>query len=190
MNGHTFTFSGKGEASSADPIKVSHWLESADEFQCMWAVKYLWNQANPGGSLDLYLGEWSQDQLAGLVEWMLFGDGNSYGGSTFPPPIYGVRQHGAEYFAKARNAWNQRVNRQKKASQAKNTIVVDPETKKKIRKLAAEHDLADAEFLSILIDLMSERRGAVEGIVRQRKEAKRAAIASDLGVFSGFNSSL
>ena len=86
--------------------------------------------SEPGGSLDLYLGDWSQDQLAGLVEWMLFGDGDSYGGSTFPMPIYGVRQHGAEYFAKAKNAWNQRVNRQKKASQAKNTIIVDPRNQK------------------------------------------------------------
>ncbi|OHY79477.1 hypothetical protein [Marinobacter sp. AC-23] len=190
MSWHGSTFSGMGEASSADPVKVSQWVESADEFQCKWAVKYLWNQAVPGGSLDLYLGELSRGQLAGLVEWMLCADGDSYGGSTFPMPINGVRLHGEEYFAKARNAWNQRVNRQKKASQSKNTIVVDPETKSKIRKLASEHNLKDGEFLSILIDLMSERRGAVEGIIRQRKEAKRAAIASDLGIFSGFGDSL
>ena len=195
MNGHGSTLSGMGGGSPADPVKVSQWLEGADEFQCKWAVKYLWNQAVPGGSLDLYLGEWSQNQLAGLVEWALCGNGDSYGGSTFPLPINGVRQHGAEYFAKARNAWNQRVNRQRKAEQAASTIKVDPNTKRKITKLASEHNLKEDEFLSILIDLMSERRGAVEGVLRQRKAAKKAAIASDFGLFdtptdSGGGSSL
>jgi len=184
MNGHGSTLSGMGGGSPADPVKVSQWLEGADEFQCKWAVKYLWNQAVPGGSLDLYLGEWSQNQLAGLVEWMLCGNGGSYGGSTFPLPINGVRQHGAEYFAKARNAWNQRINRQRKAERAANTITVDADTKRKIQKLAAEHNLKDDEFLSILIDLIAERRGAVEGILKQRKEAKKAALASDLGWLS------
>jgi len=184
MNGHGSTLSGMGGGSPADPVKVSQWLEGADEFQCKWAVKYLWNQAVPGGSLDLYLGEWSQNQLAGLVEWTLCGNGGSYGGSTFPLPINGVRQHGAEYFAKARNAWNQRINRQRKAERAANTITVDADTKRKIQKLAAEHNLKDDEFLSILIDLIAERRGAVEGILKQRKEAKKAALASDLGWLS------
>jgi hypothetical protein len=172
-----------GEPSFVDPIKLAQWLEGADEARCKWMVRYLWNQVS-GDSLDLYLGVWSPDQFAGLVEWMLCGDGVVYAGASFPPPLGGVRKRGAHHFAKARNAWNQRVNRQRKAEQAANTITVDPDTKRKIKKLASEHNLKDDEFLSILIDLMSERRGAVEGVVRQRKEVKRAAIASDLGLFS------
>lgn len=173
-----------GEPSLADPVKVGQWLEGADKIQCAWMVKYLWNQVS-NDSLNLYLGDWSSGQFAGFVDWMLCGGGLTYGGSTFPIPLFGVRRHGALHFAKARNAWNQRINRRRKAEQAANTITVGSDTRQKIKKLASEHNLKDDEFLSILIDLMSERRGVVEGIIRQRKEAKRAAIASDFGLFTG-----
>lgn len=172
-----------GDPSVADSIKVSQWLEGADEFQCKWAVRYLWSQVSKD-SLELYLGDWSPRQFAALVEWMLCGEGLMFERSCFPVPLGGVRRHGADYFAKARNAWNQRINRQRKAEQAANTITVDADTKRKIQKLAAEHNLKDDEFLSILIDLIAERRGSVEGILKQRREAKKAALASDLGWLS------
>lgn len=172
-----------GDHSFADPVKVSQWLEGADEYQCKWAVRYLWRQVSKD-SLELYLGDWSHGEFQALVEWMLCGEGLMFGGKCFPMPLYGVRRHGADHFAKARNAWNQRVNRQRKAEEAANTITVDAGTKRKIQKLAAEHNLKGDEFLSILIDLVAERRGAVEGILKQRKEAKRAALASDLGWLS------
>lgn len=171
------------ESSRADPVKVGQWLERADEVQCRWMVKYLWNRVSKD-PLDRYVGYKTPGQLAGLVDWMLCGEGETFDGRVFPLPLGGLRLHGAEHFAKARNAWNQRLNRRRKAELNANTITVDPGTKRKIAKLASEHDLKEDEFLAILIDLMSERRGAVEGIVRQRKKAKRAAIASDLGLFS------
>jgi hypothetical protein len=157
-------------------------------------MKYLWNQFS-SDSPNFYMGNWSLCQLGGLVDWMLSGDGMEYGGLSFPLPLMEMRKNGAHHFAKARNAWNQRVNRQRKAEQAASTIKVDPNTKRKITKLASEHNLKEDEFLSILIDLMSERRGAVEGVLRQRKAAKKAAIASDFGLFdtptdSGGGSSL
>jgi hypothetical protein len=172
-----------GDPSFADPIKVSQWLDGADEFQCKWAVRYLWNQI-PNDSPELRLGDWSPGQFEALVDWMLCGEGSTFGGTSFPGSLHMVRRHGADYFAKARNAWNQRINRQRKAERAANTITVDADTKRKIQKLAAEHNLKGDEFLSILIDLIAERRGAVEGILRQRKEAKKAALASDLGWLS------
>lgn len=178
-----------GDSSFADPVKVSQWLEGADEFQCKWVVRYLWNQVSEE-PLDLYMGSWSPGQFTALVDWMLFGDGLQFGGVSFQWAIVGLRQRGAVHFAKARNAWNQRVNRRRKAERAENTITVDSETKIKINKLASDHNLRDDEFLSILIDLMSERRGAVEGILQQRKKAKRAAIASDLGLFNGSSGAL
>lgn len=175
--------------SYADPIKVSQWLKDADDFQCKWAARYLWNQVS-NYPLEINPGDWKRGQFPALVEWMLCGNGLMFEGWNFPLLVLGLRRYGAHHFAKARNAWNQRVNRQRKAERAANTISVDPDTKRKIRKLASEHHLKDDEFLSILIDLMSERRGAVEGLVRQRKEVKRAAIASDLGLFSGYSDTL
>lgn len=147
-----------GAPSYADPVKVFQWLEGADEFQCKWAVRYLWNQVSED-SPELYLGDWSPGQFSALVDWMLLGEGLMFGGASFPASIYDLRAHGADYFAKARNAWNQRVNRQRKAERAANTITVDPDTRGKIKKLASEHNLKDDEFLSILIDLVTERRG-------------------------------
>ena len=114
---------------------------------------------------------------------MLCGEGNLYLGSTFPALIWKVRGEGERYFARARNAWNQRVNRKRKEDQAANAVAIDSDTKRKIKKLAAEHSLKEEEFLAILIDLISERRGVVEGILQQRKKVKRAAIASDLGLY-------
>tara|TARA_R110000823_G_scaffold43963_1_gene113954 strand:+ start:5417 stop:6034 length:618 start_codon:yes stop_codon:yes gene_type:complete len=168
--------------SPADPFKVSQWLKGADLDQCRWMVKYLWNQVS-SDPVSPYLKDWNRAQFAGLVNWMLCGEGNLYLGSTFPALIWKVRGEGERYFARARNAWNQRVNRKRKEDQAANAVAIDSDTKRKIKKLAAEHSLKEEEFLAILIDLISERRGVVEGILQQRKKVKRAAIASDLGLY-------
>jgi hypothetical protein len=145
-------------------------------------VKYLWRQVS-SDPVSPYLGNWNRAQYAGLVNWMLFGDGDLYLRSKFPKPIWRMRGSLAHHFARARNVCNQRVTRKRNKDQAANAVTIDSDTKRKIRKLAAEHSLKEEEFLAILIDLISERRGVVEGILEQRKKVKRAAIASDLGLY-------
>jgi hypothetical protein len=165
-----------------DPVKLAEWLNEADKIQCQWMVKYLWNQASRE-PFTINTTSWTLEQLKQLIEWMLCGEGVRFSYDVLAIDIFNIRISAKMYFAKARNTWNQRVNRKRKVEQAGNTVVVDSPTKLKIQKLAAEHGMREDEFLSILIDLMSERRSAVEGVLRQRKAAKRAAIASDFGFF-------
>ncbi len=181
--------SDSAKSSPADPAKVSEWLKDADEAQCSWALRYLCNQV----SLEfhkVFPGKRSRDGLVHLLELLLCGvHGSLPCGSAFPHrstpeelALKDVTRDGARYFLKTRNVWNQRVNRARKAKGYANAIIVDADTKKKIKALASEHNLKEDEFLSIVVDLLHERRGSVEGIIRQRKAAKKAAIASDLGL--------
>lgn len=65
------------------------------------------------------------------------------------------------------------MSRARKAAEAANAITVDAETKRKIKALASEHNLKEDEFLSIVIDLLHERRGSVEGFCGSERPPKR-----------------
>ncbi len=176
-------------SSPADPAKVSEWLKDADEAQCRWALGYLCNHVSVSFH-EVFPGKHSRDELAGMLESLLCDvlgpivsrDKTVWQGSPEGLALQAIARDGSAYLLKARNVWSQRVNRARKAAKAANAITVDAETKRKIKALASEHSLKEDEFLSIVVDLLHERRGSVEGIMRQRKAAKKAAIASDLGL--------
>ncbi|MCE0761268.1 hypothetical protein LWH94_19075 [Marinobacter sp. G11] len=176
-------------SSPADPAKVSEWLKDADEAQCGWALRYLCNHVSVNFH-EVFPNKSSRDELASLLESLLCDKlgpiRSGYGVLRWSSPqalaLKDLSRDGSDYFLKARNAWNQKVNRARKAAKAANAITVDAETKRKIKALASEHSLKEDEFLSIVVDLLHERRGSVEGIIKQRKAAKKAAIASDLGL--------
>lgn len=166
-----------------DMAKVDRWLERAHEGQCEWVARYLWNKAGANYfPFDREQGNLSDIDYAGVVKWMLCGTGDAHGSIYFGMPIIKVRFNAETYFSKARNAWNQKVNRELKARQAENAVTLDPESMRKLKQLASEHNLKGEEFIAIVIDLIAERRGAVKDILKQRKEMKRAAIAFDLGL--------
>lgn len=176
-------------ADPADPAKVSEWLKDADEAQCRWALGYLCNHVSVRFH-EVFPGKHSRTELVGMLELLLCDVPGQIAscGKTLSWDSYealalkAIARDGSKYLLKARNVWNQRVNRARKAAEALNTIAVNAETKRKIKALASEHSLEEDEFLSIVVDLLHERRGSVEGIIKQRKAAKKAAIASDLGL--------
>ena len=163
-----------------DSVKLEEWLEGADKEQCHWMANYLLTKLG-GHSVDSRLRDASAKTYADLVRWLMTGVGYHFADIPFSE-VDGIRRQGTILFDKARNAWNQKVNRRRKAEKAANTISLDATRKKQLRKLASEQGLSDEEFLSNVIDLMTERRSAVEGLLKQRKEVKRAAIALDLGL--------
>jgi hypothetical protein len=169
-----------GDSNPADRFKVNEWLEGADKAQCQWAINYLWGKVSDRTPEAHFL-DWSEQQYPALVEWLLCGEGNQFDGIWFPFTVNLIRRDGATLFAKARNAWNQKVNRERKAAEAASTVVLDPKTKQKLHKLASEHGVSEEEYLSILVDLVSERRNANKNIAQQRKKIKRAVIGSDIG---------
>ena len=54
--------------------------------------------------------------------------------------------------------------------------------KRAVLHLLLESKPCEQEFLEILIDLMVERLRTATGLAQQRKLAKRAALATDLGL--------
>lgn len=164
--------------------KIDQWLEEADLPQCKWAAKYICDRAVLGGIAPINL-DWKLDDLRSFIGWMLYGNGYDFEGmnlQNISHPLDNIRSNAGALFAGARNAWNQKVDRKKKAEIAANSIVVDPETKKKLSSLCSQYGMSTQELLASLVDLLVERRSNVQELRERRMQAKKAALAVDLGL--------
>ncbi|WP_394168956.1 hypothetical protein [Saccharospirillum alexandrii] len=172
------------EPGTLDTGKIRKWLHGADKAKCLWMHKYIWARVSDGGVTAVPHG-WTEIDYQQFIEWILCGEGYHFRKLDLTNnrmSINTARLHGADLFSRARNAWNQKLNRAKKIEQTANTINVTSATKKRLGSLASQHGLTEQEFLEILIDLMMERREVIKDLGQQRKRAKRAALATDLGL--------
>lgn len=163
--------------------KVRAWVSKSGPGKFEWAARYLWKRA--GGSrfpLGASGKAYSEDYYKELVAWFLLGKDSDFKGVVFDLPLTALRYNPLGHFESVRNAWNQRVNRARKTTDAANSITLDPKTVSDLKKLAQRHGLSEKELLSILVDLLVERGNVVEDLAKQRKKMKRAAISADLGL--------